>query len=647
MIVSARPRSRARRPAAPGVAAFLLVSTAVLATGTPALGELGPAGATQAEAPAPLADAATLTGSVASEAPFTLARVYLRNVDRRIGYMVYTWEGRFRAVALFPGRYEVTAVAPGLASDLQHLTLEAGERAEVDLSLREAIAPRAAAGGGGEMPAARSGAEHVAYDELYPPGPGRDIAERTCMPCHGGNFLATRPARRAVWEAAIDKMFGRALSDRAAASYGEGIVSFRDAQRRFSLADRETLLVYLAEHFGPDAPPRRVRIDHPMPIDEAALGKAMYIEYYLPDDAAGEGVNAREFASLPGGFVGRRAGQDVRFDDDGNVWLTDRGYPHRLVKLDPRNGAFTDYVLPDPTNGIHEVTVDRDGIVWVPEHRGVQPSGEKRLLGFDPRTGRWEHLIPMDPDGVVRSPSKWLQSLTIDSQGNIYVGWIMGGALSKWERATGAVSVFPIPMPGAVPYGVVADSRDNIWIGLWNAGKVAKFDPATEQWTEFTPPTYPGHVRRPNVDSRDNVWFGIYAAGPRPGKLVKLDQATGRMTEYVIPQQDAAPYDVAIDADDSIWAADVGPGSDGDRGASLWKFDPRTEAFTFYPKPQPAADSPKIQVTREGAVWYSPRGSRDAPAIGVLYPDMDRITTLGAYYRHGPPGNPFATAAGQ
>jgi hypothetical protein len=25
----------------------------------------------------------------------------------------------------------------------------------------------------------------------------------------------------------------------------------------------------------------------------------------------------------------------------------------------------------------------------------------------------------------------------------------------------------------------------------------------------------------------------------------------------------------------------------------------------------------------------------------VLYPDMDKIATLGAFYQNGPPGNPF------
>ena len=27
------------------------------------------------------------------------------------------------------------------------------------------------------------------YDTLYPPGPGRAIAERVCMSCHGLNFF--------------------------------------------------------------------------------------------------------------------------------------------------------------------------------------------------------------------------------------------------------------------------------------------------------------------------------------------------------------------------------------------------------------------------------------------------------------------------
>ena len=111
----------------------------------------------------------------------------------------------------------------------------------------------------------------------------------------------------------------------------------------------------------------------------------------------------------------------------------------------------------------------------------------------------------------------------------------MGGALSKYDRETKKVTVFPVPTINAIVYGVVADRNDNIWMALWDSGNIAKFDTHTNAWTIFPPPTYPGHVRRLNVDAQNNIWFGIYSAGKRPGKLVKLDQTTGKMTEVHDP----------------------------------------------------------------------------------------------------------------
>lgn len=68
----------------------------------------------------------------------------------------------------------------------------------------------------------------------------------------------------------------------------------------------------------------------------------------------------------------------------------------------------------------------------------------------------------------------------------------------------------------------------------------------------------------------------------------------------------------------------------GGPGGTTIKFDPRTSEFTYYPAPQ-VTDQPKIEVTYEGAIWYCPRSAAE-PGVGVLYPDMTRITTLGAYY---------------
>ena len=629
------------RAASPRRALLLIVAMmGSLAVGYAVMGTSGwLAGAPTIAAAAALPGFGSLSGTVESKAPFKAAQVFIRNVDKRMLYTVYTNAGQFRAVALFPGNYEVSASAKALQSEVQKLAVKAGDNPKLTLSLRDpADSSQRTVVSALENESSTDASVRVeaSYDEIYPPGPGRDVAERTCMICHGENFISTRPATAGAWTARIDRMMGAQLATKPAASYAEGLLTYRAAELRFSRQDREDLQAYLVKNFGPAATPRAVRIDQEMPVDEAKLAKAMYVEYYLTPDKPGEATNSPEFNTLKGSFIGRRVGQDVRFDKDGNVWLTDRGYPHRLVKLDPRTGEQKSFVLPDPKNGIHEVNIDRSGMIWLPEHSGVQSSNTKRLLGFNPKTEKFEQLIPLDPDNVVRNPIKWTQSLAFDSKDNIYVGWIMGGALSKYDRETRKVSVFPLPTHNAIVYGVVADRNDNIWMALWDSGNIVKFDTHNNEWTTFTPPTYPGHVRRLNVDAQNNIWFGIWSAGKRPGKLVKLDQTVGKMTEYTIPRQNAQPYDVAQDAEGNIWSADAG-GSH----AALWKFNPKDATFTWYPKPQKTADTPKIQVTKDGAVWYSPRGSLNAPAIGVLYPDMEKIASLGAYYLNGPPGYQF------
>ncbi len=585
-------------------------------------------GALMAQQRGELAGMARLSGAVTAPQPFKAAQVFIRNTDKHILYMVFTSGGQYRSLALFPGNYEVTVKARGLESSVQKLVLKAGENATLKLAMQP---------GAGVIPPVAT--PFVSYDELYPAGPGKHVAEQVCQACHDENFLPARPASEAVWRARVGHMAGYDLDARDSRSYNEGALAGRVQWFPFAMKDREEFVAYAAKNWGPDAKPRFVRGEKDVPLDEAALSKAMFMEYYLPIDAPGTGSSSAEFAKQGRGI---RWGQDVRFDAEGNVWLTDRGYPHRLVKLNPRTGAQKDYLYPDGAKlGNHDLTIDRAGIVWAPEHSGMEPeNGVKRLLGFNPKTEQWQYKIPADPENIVRNPRRWMQSMALDSKDNLYVGWIMGGVLTKLERATQKVKVYPISDRGAVPYGVIADRNDNIWIALWNSGKIAKFDTVNEQWTEYAPLTFPSHIRRLNVDAQNNIWAAIWNQGRRPGKLAKLDQKTGRFTEYSVPLWTAQPYDVNPDPEGNIWFADS---PTPDRVALISKLNPRTQQFTFYPKPQYAADSPKIQVTKDGAVWFSPRGSRNEPSISVLYPDMDKITTLGAFYQYGPPGNPWPT----
>jgi streptogramin lyase/cytochrome c5 len=586
---------------------------------------------------------ASLSGTVESSKPFKAAQVYIKNVDKRIMYMVYTSAGQFRAVQLFPGNYEVSVTLKGFKSDVQKLAVKAGDAPKLKLTLQEeAVAGTAVTDVAQNLEGTASNRVTVSfdtYDNVYPPGPGRDTLEHTCMICHGENFLSSQPASEAVWNVRVDRMVGKENLNRPAQSYAEGVLNYRSQwARNWSKTDRDVLVAYLVKNFGPGAPRRNVKTVKETPLDEAKLAKAMYMEYYVPKDAPGQGINDPQYAGALG-FSGRRVIQDVRFDAEGNVWATDRGSPRRLVKLNPRTGEMKEWLTPHPKSDIHEVIVGKDGIVWMPEH--AEGGLRNFLLGFNPKTEKWDHVIDEDPTDVVRNPIKWTQSFAMDSKGNLYIIWIMGGALTKYEKATGKVTVFPMPSTNAIPYGTVIDRNDNVFIADWGGGKIIKFDTHSSTWTEFVPPTYPNQTRRLNVDYQNNIWWGEWSGGSKqPGKLAKLDQATGRITEYPIPEQAANPYDVSMDLEGNIWFVDS---PTADRSANIGMFNPKDQSFVFYPKPQFAADTPKIQLTKDGAVWFAPRGSRDAPAISVLYPDMDKITTFAASYVNGVPGYPFKT----
>jgi len=604
----------------------------------------GSAGATaQGRDKAPAAGMAILTGTVDAPRAFKAAQVYLRNVDTRMQYMVYTNAGRFKAVALLPGNYEINVQGRGLESDVQKLAIKAGDRPQVKLSMREASSPDRYPSG---APTAARELLLQSYDEIYPPGAGKRVVEEVCMTCHGENFIPGRPRNEAGWQAALDLMMGRGLYDRDRTNPYEGILAPPATNFRFGYQDRKDLLEYLVKNFGLDKKPRAVRVDKEMTLDEAKLGKAQYIEYYLTPDASSRpavaGQPQGEFAQSSNRIL-----YTMQLDKDGNAWGVDRGNPNRLVKLDPRTGVQKDYVLPDPRAGVHELVIDREGIIWVPELGGAPATRVYRLLGFNPATEQWQHQINADPDDVIRNPNKvGMHASVVDSNGNLYMNWFGQGAIGRYDRRSGKMDVYRIPMNSAIPYGMAIDRNDNIWSALWNYGKLTKFDTTTKQWTEFTPPTYPGNMRRGvGIDSKNNVWFGIYAAGNRPAKMGKLDQATGRITEWSIPRRGSQPYEATADYEDNIWFPDTSPPVNQ---PVLGKFDPRDQTFTFYPKPQVGADSPKLQHGADGSVWYTARtGTNGATGFGVLYPDMDKITTLGAHPLNGAPGYAFKVVSGR
>src|SRR5689334_3489847 len=108
-------------------AAFILIVGALLPCGS--------ASAQTTQPKADLAGLATVSGTVTASAPFNAAKVYFRNVERRIQYMVYTAGGKYTAMHLFPGKYEMRVEARGLESPVTQVTLTAGANSPVNATL--------------------------------------------------------------------------------------------------------------------------------------------------------------------------------------------------------------------------------------------------------------------------------------------------------------------------------------------------------------------------------------------------------------------------------------------------------------------------------------------------------------------------------
>jgi virginiamycin B lyase len=559
-----------------------------------ALGGVIAAGSAHAQST--IANTGAVTGTVTAGKPFTAAQVYLRNAEKGVTFMVYTAGGKYQAINLYPGVYDVSVARRGFASEPQKITVAAGASVKADFALKDADpapkpginGPSTVVGYPGRATITDKDVEFFTdYDKVYPPGLGRQVLERVCMSCHGVNFYSVRTLDRAGWDAAINTMSKRVDGADVAVAPG-----------KMPPKDRQLLLDYLATNMGPNAKKRALAITEDMPLDEQALGKAMYVEYEMPK----YGPN------------GRPIGQNPYFDPDGNVWMTDRGSRNGIVKLDPRNVTWEAYPLPE--RGIpHGITVDSKGIVWWGETVG------SKFGRLDPKTGKMDRY-PIDATGLFKTRG---HDPIVDADDNIWLTVIRGNRLAKYDAKTGKISLYEPPTASSYPYGADKDKAGNIWISQFTQCRMAKFDPKEEVFTEYPALTAYEEdpfclIRRGSVDKVGMVWYGVFSNG----KIGKLDPATGKMVEYKMPVAFAEPYDIWPDNDNNMWIAD------GAMGGAIIKFDPKTEKFTFYPAVQ-RGDLPKIEITREGAIWYNPRSALNG-AVGVLYPDMSKMTTFEARY---------------
>lgn len=557
-----------------------------------------PSASSQRSAPDELSGYGQLAGQVTGSKPGVLPVVDAYNTDEDVSYTVFVVNGQYRAVALIPGAYEVTlrpAVGQleGFAAETINLDVEPGQQLRADFTIQDA-GPAPNYVGGMNYP----GATIASYDEIYPPGPGRDIMERTCHGCHtpylfSYNVTRTYPTGRplhdkAGWAITVDRMH-------KSPAFGQpGKASLFDPGL-LSPEDRDIVVDYLAENFGLDAEPRVIELASEPVLDLEALAKAMFVTYIFPNTPD----------------VPQRFTQQIDFDRDGNVWVADRGQPGNIVWVDPRSGESKDYA---GHGGGHGIAVDQtDGTVWY--------SGDV-VRHLDPNTGLVDHWKIGN--------NRWLGSNTqvFDSQGNLWLSLLATGGLGKWDRQTDSIVYWDVPVLRSRPYGIIVDHEDVVWFADYHNSGLTSFNSATETFKHYPLLKHqPTNIRRPGVDSKGMIWASTWGSvGMQNGALYRLNPKTGEVMERKVDIEFTNPYTSEADEFDNIWV-----GTDN----YLSKYDQVQDTFTNYPVPV-RTDMPKTTIARGGAVWFTPRNAGQSGdyggAAGVLYPDMDKITTLAAYH---------------
>jgi streptogramin lyase len=554
----------------------------------------------------------TITGMVtADQGEVRGFRVTAHNLQYKLWYTVFTNKGKYTIPQALPGLYDVTILELGYKSSTLPVQVGPGEIKTLNFAItRHAQAINAGGFGFGTVVDADS-AEFAStaartvwvnsMDELYPPGPGRDLLKANCTGCHGDSF-GTLHYTKAGYRAGIVKM-----TETGPGSIGSNY-QINLGRTLLTAQQKDQIAEYLATNFGPPgAPDRKIRIES-LEVDEDVTSKSIYVSYdnppNLPVASRGQVIGADMIdgviAEAPSnGGRGNFLHDPFVSPIDGTVWYADP-VANSMLQMDPKQldpeQRWKIYPLKGtPYVFMHGITIDSQGHVYWAETQGG-------MLGeLDPKTGKQiRHTVPM--------PGSMLQVVT-DKDENIWFTNYLGGNFGKLDAKTRRIHMFTSPTPDDGLYGLATDQQGNVWGAGWQKGTVVKWDHETESVVDYPVPNAWGMVRRLGVDSKGIVWFSEYNVGI----LGSLDPATGKITEYKMPLGGSHPYDTWPDKNDNIWIPDH-PHS------SLVKFDQKTKKFSYYPETQLNQSVPKIEVEKNNTIWY---GSRGVPHVTAnhFYPN--------------------------
>ena len=540
------------------------------------------------------AAAGTISGTVTADRGEVRAlRVRAADTVHKITYTVFTNKGRYQIFNLPASSYDVSIIEDNFDAPVQHVGVRAGQTATANLALKaKAVQAQAfnvaeAARGDDANPnanalAARGGpVTLVDYDQLYPPGPGRDLLVANCLGCHGPAGWHNRGGKTEEgWRQSVIKMMTWQGVPRGNAPPWV-------TPKKFTDAERETMIKYLAANFPPNHPRRDWKLDT-LVRDEDALAQAIYIRWELPPAVGPNFVNSGK---------PRRNPAEQAFPSPsrpGMLWAADMGASAVLL-IDPRDLNYEtrmkEYKISHPANlnaAPHGVIEAPNGLVYWTEYGPP----ENNIGELDTKTG------VMHRYSAPTTCCSGSHTLRADSKSNIWWTMIYGESkIGKFDAVTKKITEFE-PIVGGNWYGILVDKQDRVWAAGTGTPNLVMYDQKTEKWTKY--PTTHGN-RRVALDSKGNIWASQYFGNG----VAMVDVATGKVTEYRQPLKYGTVYDVRPDADDNIWAENA-------IYNSLVRLDRTTNKWTYFPYPMERQHTPKLELGPDGTIWFGLSGQLTA-----------------------------------
>jgi virginiamycin B lyase len=207
---------------------------------------------------------------------------------------------------------------------------------------------------------------------------------------------------------------------------------------------------------------------------------------------------------------------------------------------------------------------------------GVELKGAMRV---------WELPVP----GAVPHDS------AVDPKGSIWFTFQATGHLARFNPDTHEWKLFKVPTEDSGPHGLVSDTFGDIWFTENYAGKIGRLDPKTGVIMEFTPPT----ATDPHtlVFGQDGaLWF----TAQNSNVIGRLDIETGKIAEFSVPTQDAHPYGIVSTNDGALWFCELS-------GGKLGRVSPSSGAITEY-TPRESGVEPRRLVAVGDAIYFTDSG---------------------------------------